>query len=132
MPRQKNDIHEFLAGALLGLAEVRTKRMFGAKAFFTGARMFAFLMEDVLVLKLPEQERQHVLGAKIARPFLVGENATFGRWVEVPLAGPDGTARAFRLARIAHDAAQQPDREGPRRRRPSAKRRVARGKKQEV
>ena len=123
MAPSKNDAHEFINAAVRGLSDVTSKRMFGADAFFTKQRMFAFLLDEVIVLKLPEAERQEVLGAKLARPFLTGENAPYGRWVEVSLGGTDGVARAFRLARVAHETAQAPDREGPRRRRTVAKRR---------
>jgi hypothetical protein len=118
MPRAKSDVHEFINAAVRGLPDVTSKRMFGADAFFTNQRMFAFLLDEVIVLKLPEGERQAVLGARIARPFLTGENAPYGRWVEVPLRGTEGGSAAFRLAQIAHETAQAPDREGPKRRRP--------------
>ena len=123
MARGKSEVHEFLKAAVRSLPEVSSKRMFGADAFFTRQRMFAFLMDEVMGLKLPEAERQQVIGARIARPFLTAENAPFGRWVEVGISGPEGKERARRLAGMAHALAQTPDRDGPRKRRPAAKRR---------
>jgi hypothetical protein len=122
MARTKTEAHNHLKETLNGLPEVASKRMFGADAYFTRQRMFAFLMEEVIVLKLPEGERLQMIGARIARPFLTGEDAPFGRWVEVGING-DGKEQALRLARIAYAVAQSPDREGPRKRRPAAKRR---------
>jgi hypothetical protein len=123
--RAKSDAHGFMSAAVRGLPDVTPKRMFGADAFFIRQRMFAFLLDDVIVLKLPEAQRREVIGAKLARPFLTGENAPFGRWVEVGLSGPDGagTARAFQLVQAAYQLAQTPDREGPRKRRTVGKRR---------
>ena len=125
MSRAKSDAYEFAKAAVLSLPGVSSKRMFGAHAFFTRGRMFAFLLDDAIVIKLPEGERQDVIGSRVARPFLTGENAPFGRWVEAALAGSDGSNQAFRLAKSAYELAQSPDREGPRKRRPATKRRKA-------
>ena len=125
MSRAKSDAYESVKAAVLALPGTTSKRMFGANAFFIRGRMFAFLLDDAIVLKLPEAERQSVIGSRIARPFLTGENAPFGRWVEVGIGGSDGPARAYRLAQSALELAQSPDREGPRKRRPAAKRRKA-------
>ena len=40
--------------------------MFGREAFFTAGRMFAFLTEASLVLRLPEPERSDLLRAGLA------------------------------------------------------------------
>jgi hypothetical protein len=123
MARPKSEAHSHLKAALKALPEVSCKRMFGADAYFIRQRMFAFLMEEVIVLKLPEGERQQVIGARIARPFLTGEDVPFGRWVELAIQGGEQREQAIRLAGLAYATAQAPDKEGPRRRRPAAKRR---------
>jgi hypothetical protein len=87
--------------------------------------MFAFLLDDAIVLKLPEAERAEVLASRIGRPFLTAEKAPFGRWVEVVLANTEAGVQALTLARSAHALAQAPDREGPRRRKPVTRRRKA-------
>jgi len=125
MSRAKSDAYESVKAGVLALPGASSKRMFGASAFFIRGRMFAFLLDDAIVLKLPEAERQSVIGSRVARPFLTSESAPFGRWVEVGLGGSDGTTRALRLANSAFELAQSPDREGPRKRRPAAKRRKA-------
>jgi TfoX/Sxy family transcriptional regulator of competence genes len=96
---------------------VVSKRMFGAEAFFTGSRMFAFLFEEVIVLKLPESERQDMLDSRVARPFLTPDRSAFGRWVEIPTAGSEAASRAIRLAASAHALARSPLQDGPRKRR---------------
>ncbi len=121
MARPMSESYRLVQAALSDLPNVTTRKMFGAEAFFHGRRMFAFLREDLVVLKLPESQREELLVAKAARPFLVNENAGFGRWVEIPGSGADA-ARAVLLVQSAYNAAKRPDRDGPRRRR---RRRVA-------
>jgi TfoX/Sxy family transcriptional regulator of competence genes len=123
--RMRSDAYEVVQSALQAMPEVSTKRMFGAEAFFTHARMFAFLFDEAIVLKLPESERQDVLDTRAARPFLTSERAPFGRWVEASIHGSQAASRAIRLAAAAHALAQSPQHDGPRKRRPAVKRRGA-------
>jgi TfoX/Sxy family transcriptional regulator of competence genes len=123
MAPSRSDAYRFLAAAISGLPDVAPKRMFGADAFFTRHGMFAFLLDDAIVLKLSESDQARVLDEGIGRPFLVGQRAAFGRWVEIGITGHGAAARAFVLARSAHDLAQAPERDGPRRRKPVARRR---------
>ncbi len=123
MARTRSDAYEVVEAALQAMPEVSTKRMFGAQAFFTHARMFAFLFDEAIVLKLPESERQDVLDTRAARPFLTSEQAPFGRWVEASIHGSQAASRAIRLAAAAHALAQSPQHDGPRKRRPAVKRR---------
>jgi TfoX/Sxy family transcriptional regulator of competence genes len=125
MPRSRPDTNAFVNTALESLPDVMSKRMFGARAFFTRDRMFAFLVDQAVVLKLPEPARQEVLAERIARPFLTGDHPAFGRWVEIGLRAPESRPRVLELARLAYQAAQSPDREGPRKRRVGSKRRKA-------
>jgi len=125
MASSRNDAQRALKAAVSGLPDVTPKRMFGAEAFFTRHGMFAFLLDDAIVLKLPESERAEVLASHTGRPFLTSEKAPFGRWVEVGLMGSEAGPRALALARSAHALAQAPDREGPRRRKPVTRRRKA-------
>jgi hypothetical protein len=122
--RKKSDAYEVVQAAIQAMPAVSTKRMFGAEAFFTASRMFAFLFDEAIVLKLPESDRQDVLDARHARPYLTSERAPFGRWVETPIHGSEGASRAIRLAAAAHALAQSPSHDGPRKRRTAAKRRT--------
>lgn len=122
--RSRSDNHHVVRAAICAMPAVVTKRMFGAEAFFTHGRMFAFLFDEAIVLKLPDAERQQVLDMRTARPFLTHEHAPFGRWVEAPIQGSDVAARAIRLAASAHALAQSPDHDGPRKRRHLPKRRT--------
>lgn len=124
MARTRSDAYEVVQAAIRAMPEVTTKRMFGAEAFFTRGRMFAFLFDDSIVLKLPESERQTVLDTRAARPFLTGERAPFGRWVEATVHGSVTASSAIRLAASAHALAQSPVEAGPRKRRTITKRRA--------
>jgi TfoX/Sxy family transcriptional regulator of competence genes len=125
MAPSRSDAYRFLVATIAGLSDVVPKRMFGAEAFFTRHGMFAFLLDDAIVLKLSESEQARVLDEGLGRPFLLGQRAPFGRWVEISITGPDAASRAFMLARSAHEFAQAPERDGPRRRKPVTRRRKA-------
>lgn len=125
MPNSRADAALAMHATILALPGVVPKKLFGAQAFFFGPRMFAFLVDGAVVLKLPAGERRSALERNHGKPFLVGAHVPFGRWIEVPL---DDPARAVHLVRVAHAAAHVPDREGPRKRRSRAtKRRPAHG-----
>jgi len=108
--------HREVYAAIAALDEVEGRRLFGADAFFTRGRMFAFLFEHAVVLKLAEPARTQLLEAGLARPFLAGTDASFGRWVELPLAGLESTRHAIELVTMAHALAQTAPHDGPRRR----------------
>jgi len=123
--RARNDAYEVVHAALCAMPEVAVKRMFGAEAFFSQGRMFAFLFDEAIVLKLPEADRQDALDTRLARPFLTTEHAPFGRWVEASIHGSEAASRAIRLAAAAHALARSPHHDGPRKRRPAAAKRRA-------
>jgi len=116
MAQPSTDAFRLVQAAIRDLPNVSTRRMFGAEAFFHGRRMFAFLREDLVVLKLPQGQREELLEAQAARPFLVNAGASFGRWVEVPGSRVQSDRLAL-LVQSAYNTAKHPDREGPRRRR---------------
>ena len=70
MVRPMTDAYRLVHEAVRDLPNVTTRKMFGAEAFFHARRMFAFLREDQVVLKLPEGEREQLLETRAARPFL--------------------------------------------------------------
>ncbi|MGH7533496.1 MAG: hypothetical protein ACREL4_09420 [Gemmatimonadales bacterium] len=117
MSNLRTHVPAAMHAAILALPGVAPKKLFGAQAFFFGPRMFAFLVDGAVVLKLPAGERRAALERKLGRPFLVGAHVPFGRWLEVAL---DDPAPALHLVRVAYIAAQVPDREGPRKRRQRA------------
>lgn len=127
-PRSRSDTYDVVHAAILAMPQVSAKRMFGAEAFFTTGRMFAFLFDEAIVLKLPESERQDALDTRLARPFLTDGQAPFGRWVETSIHGSENASRAIRLAAAAHALAQSPQHDGPRPRKIPVRRRKTREK----
>lgn len=122
-PRTRSDTYDVVQAAIQAMPEVSAKRMFGAEAFFTGGRMFAFLFDEAIVLKLPESDRQDALDTRLARPFLTEGAAPFGRWVETSIHGSEYASRAIRLAASAHALARSPQHDGPKQRRVATRRR---------
>lgn len=124
MAPRRSDTYDVVQAAIQAMPDVTPKRMFGADAFFTAGRMFAFLFDEAIVLKLPESERQDVLNTRLARPFLTEGEAPFGRWVETSFHGSESAARAIRLAAAAHALARSPQHDGPKQRRVATRRRT--------
>lgn len=80
-------LQEELGALLMGWPQVDTRRMFGCQAFLVGGKLFAFLTEGGVVLKLPVSRREELLDRLRARPFM-HRGVPFGAWVELPLAAP--------------------------------------------
>lgn len=72
-----------LRARLLSLPDTSHRRMFGADCFLTGGRMFAFVVEEALVLKLPEERYQEALALPGVQPFTM-RGVPFGRWARFP------------------------------------------------
>lgn len=122
--RTRSDTYDVVRAAILAMPHVSVKRMFGAEAFFTTGRMFAFLFDDAIVLKLPETDRQDALDTRLARPFLTDGQAPFGRWVETSIHGSESASRSIKLAAAAHALAESPQHDGPKPRRMVTRRRT--------
>jgi TfoX/Sxy family transcriptional regulator of competence genes len=66
------------------LQGVYVLRMFGAECFFApNGRMFAFLDDDRLFLRLPGPEYESLLAAG-GDPFMLRPGVPFGRWASLP------------------------------------------------
>ena len=89
--------------AVAALASVRTRKLFGTEAFFSGERMFAVLGVNALVLRLPEPARTAILRTGTARPFLSERLALSHGWVEIPY--ETEFAQLIQLAQSAHASA---------------------------
>ena len=72
--------------------DVSPRRMFGAMAYLVGARMFAFIYNGTVVVKLPETDKAEANSTVGARPFTLGHAGRFGDWMEFPFPCPDGMA----------------------------------------
>lgn len=100
---------------LAGLAGVRVRRMFGSDAYFAGGVLFAFLGDEGLVLRLPEETCSAALRSGSARQYLgrlpeglsgwvvVAADAAVGQWLDSAQAQAQALSRiqARRKARVA-------------------------------
>ena len=82
------EIQSELDAHLLAWQDVSTRKMFGAMVYLVGSRMFAFIYNDRLVVKLPKEEVAEATESGNARPFIHGDSGRFGDWIEFPLASP--------------------------------------------
>jgi len=65
--------------------DVRARRMFNGMGIYTGERMFAFLVDDVIGLKLSPDDREHALGLPGAELLRTDPNAEPMReYVQMP------------------------------------------------
>lgn len=65
--------------------DVRARRMFGGMGIYTGEKMFAFLYEDEIGLKLAPEDRDAAMGLDGAGPLIPEEGAEPMReYVQMP------------------------------------------------
>ena len=86
------EIQSELDARLMPWVEVSSRRMFGAAVYLVRDKMFAFIHNHSLVIKLPPEDSAKARASEGARPYLHGHVGRFGEWVEFPLDGPDGVA----------------------------------------
>ncbi len=94
--------------------DVSLRRMFGSDCFLARGRMFAFVMEEGVVLKLPEERYQEALSLPGVEPFTM-RGVPFGKWARFP-AGEAGSPLPWLRAAYEYVLATPPLRRHPRRR----------------
>jgi hypothetical protein len=88
--------------SLASLPGVMVRPMFGARCFLApNGRMFAFVADDRLFLRLPGDEYDRLLAIG-GEPFMLRPGVPFGRWASVPPALDEGTVAG--LAEAAYRA----------------------------
>lgn len=97
-----------LRARLLSLPDTSYRRMFGSDCFLAGGRMFAFVMEDALVLRLPAERYQEALTLPGVQPFTM-RGVPFGKWARF---SASDASSLLPWLRAAHDhvLAQPPKR----------------------
>ena len=83
------EIQSELDSHLLPWQDVSIRNMFGAMVYLVGGKMFAFIHDDKLVVKLPQADKAQAINGVGAMPYVLGHNGRFGDWMELPLASPD-------------------------------------------
>ncbi len=92
--------------------EVSPRRMFGADCSLARGRMFAFVWQDGLVLKLPEERYREALALPGVQPFTM-RGVPFGRWAQFPEA--DASLLPWLRAAYDHVLAEPPPKRRARR-----------------
>ena len=83
------EIQSELDSYLLPWKDVSTRSMFGAMAYLVGGKMFAFIHDSKLIVKLPQADKTQAIDLAGAMPYTLGHNGQFGDWMELPLSSPD-------------------------------------------
>ena len=81
------EIQSELDANLLRWPNVSTRKMFGAMVYLIGGRMFAFIYDTRVIVKLRQEEKGEAGEQYGARPFIHGRTGRFGDWMEFPLDG---------------------------------------------
>jgi hypothetical protein len=98
----RTDLQPFLADFIEHHRGLRTGRMFGLPAGYAGRRMFVCLIEDGLIVKLPEQVAREELRRGNAAAFTRGGRPSKA-WIKY---SPRNVREAHRLAPVLELAAR--------------------------
>jgi TfoX/Sxy family transcriptional regulator of competence genes len=74
--------------ALDGAPGVTSGKMFAAPGLRVGGKFFACLVKGELVIKLPQERVQALIGGSEGRPFDSGLGRTMKEWLAVPADSP--------------------------------------------
>ncbi len=90
-PLRYNPDHKTVMDAmLLGVPGVEAGQMMGHPGYKIAGKMFAFLMEDGVAIKLPEEACRELLARPQVIPFAPGGGTPMRHWVQVNL--PDAAS----------------------------------------
>lgn len=83
-PAAGGELTEEVRYVLEQLPGAEFRRKFNGVSFFTGAKVFAFLIRDGVVVKLPEERVKALAQVREARPLVMGKRV-MREWVVVAL-----------------------------------------------
>jgi TfoX/Sxy family transcriptional regulator of competence genes len=66
------------------LREAERRKMFGDPAIFINGSMFAGLVQDTMILRLGEKDKERFLELPGAKPFVAMNGRVMKQWVVVP------------------------------------------------
>jgi TfoX/Sxy family transcriptional regulator of competence genes len=104
MPTDPQHTFDRLTEQFLTNPHVQPGRMFGATVLTLGGKVFAMLVNDDLVVKLPAGEAGDLVDAGVATFFDPGHGRPMKQWIAVPATH---APRWRRLAEQARDHAAQ-------------------------
>lgn len=100
------EIQQELDALLLPWEDVSPRKMFGAMVYLAKGKMFAFVYDNRVVVKVPEEQKSEAEKRMGAGPFIHGHTGKFGDWMELPLAGVREVGKALPWIRNSYDQAQ--------------------------
>ena len=106
------EIQQELDALLLPWDDVSPRNMFGAMVYLVKGKMFAFVYETRVIVKVPKENKAEAEERMKARPFFHRRTGKFGDWMELPLGGASGVEEALPWIRNSYDQAQTSPRFG--------------------
>ncbi len=83
--------------------KVTTRRMFGCPAYLADGKLFAFLVNDgVVITQVRKHDRQILAEAFVTAPFKAGERE-IDRWLQVTLDNPERLPRVMHFVEKSYD-----------------------------
>jgi len=79
---------------LMAWGQVEPRRMFGCDAYLVKGKMFAFFVDEGVVVKVPSPQRERLLKDARVSPF-THQGRRFGDWLHLRLSDPQDVALAL-------------------------------------
>ena len=97
------EIKEAMDLHLLPWEDVTSRKMFGGLCYLFQDRMFAFIMEEAVVTKLPSAEREKAMKRHGGSEFLSAQGRPFGEWTQFPVKKPAEVQAVMPWVKIGYD-----------------------------
>ena len=83
MATPNDQIKSVMDDLLLAISGVSTRKSFGSHAYYVEGKMFACVVGDTVIVKLPPTSLAHVMQRADTTPFKPGENRTMNGWAQI-------------------------------------------------
>ena len=107
------EIQQELDALLLPWDDVSPRNMFGAMVYLVKGKMFAFVYDNRVIVKVPKENKAAAESQMRASPFIHGHAGHFGDWMALPLRGAREVGKALPWIRTSYDQAQTSPPSGP-------------------
>ena len=79
---------------LMAWGQVEPRRMFGCDAYLVNGKLFAFFVDEGVVVKVPSPQRERLLEDARVSPF-THQGRRFGDWLHLRLSDPQDVSLAL-------------------------------------
>ena len=100
---------------LMAWGQVEPRRMFGCDAYLVKGKLFAFFVDEGVVVKVPSPQRERLLEDARVSPF-THKRGRFGDWLHLRLSGPQDVSLALPAVEESYRYVQTAAAQGRRRR----------------